>query len=126
MLTTEEILAPFKAGKLDLLMINPSLALYPDPGNGRLRSPSLAIGYILANVKKEGFKVKYIDMDACLIPAEKLLKYVDRNKPRLIGLTAVTTTVKLAAQVAGLIKKVIRKYRFVWEGSMPPWYRGKR
>ncbi len=105
MLTTEKILAPFTAGKLDLLMITPSLILVPDPANGRLRSPSLAIGYILANVKKEGFNVKYIDMDACLIPVEKLLKYIDKNKPRLIGLTAVTINVKLAAEVAGLIKK---------------------
>ena len=105
MLTTEEILAPFTLGKLDLLMITPSLTLVPDPGNNRLRSPSLAVAYILANTKKEGFKVKYIDMDACLIPVDKLLKYIDRNKPRLIGLTAVTTTVKTAAEIARLIKK---------------------
>jgi len=105
MLTTEEILTPFASGQLDFLMVTPSLILFPDPANSRLRSPSLAVGYILANVKKEGFNVKYIDMDACLITVEKLLRYIDENMPRLIGFTAVTTTVKAAAHIAGLIKK---------------------
>lgn len=105
MLTTEEILAPFGPGELDLLMVTPSLILYPDAANSRLRSPSLAVGYILANAKKKGFKVKYIDMDACLITIERLLKYIERNRPKLIGFTAVTTIVKAAAHIASLIKQ---------------------
>ena len=105
MLTTEQILAPFASGQLDLLMVTPSMVLSPDPANSQLRSPSLAVGYILANTKKAGFNVKYIDMDACLITVEKLLKYIDENKPRLIGFTAVTTNVNSAAQIAELIKR---------------------
>lgn len=104
-LTTEEILAPFSRGKLDFLMVTPSLVLYPDPGNSRLRSPSLAVGYVIANVKKEGHTIKYIDMEACLITVDRLLDYIDRNRPKLIGFTAVTTVVKSAGYIAGLIKK---------------------
>lgn len=105
MLTTEEILAPVTFGQIDFLMVTPSIVLFPDPANARDRSPSLAVGYILANVKKAGFNVKHIDMDACLITVDKLLKYIEANKPKLIGFTAVTTIVKAAAQIASLIKK---------------------
>lgn len=105
MLTTEEILAHFGPGQLDFLLVTPSLALVPDSANSRLRSPSLACGYIIASVKKSGFNIKYIDMDACLITVDRLLKYVDINKPGVIGFTATTITVKSAAYIAGLIKK---------------------
>jgi len=105
MLTTEEILSPFTPGKLDFLMVTPSLILFPDPANSRLRSPAASVGYILANVKKEGFTVKYIDMDACLITVERLLEYIDKNMPRLIGFTVVTTNVNAADHISELIKK---------------------
>jgi anaerobic magnesium-protoporphyrin IX monomethyl ester cyclase len=102
-MTTDQVLAPVQGG-LDFLMITPSLVLYPDPGNGRFRSPPLAVGYILANVRQQGFSVKYIDMDACLITVDRLLSFIERNRPRLIGITAVTTVVNTAAAVARIIK----------------------
>ncbi len=103
--TTEEILAPVRDGTLDYLMVTPSLVLFPDPANSRLRSPSLAVGYILAGVKQEGFTVRYVDMEACLITVERLLDFVVQNRPLLVGFTAVTTTVKAAARVANRIKE---------------------
>lgn len=109
MLTTKEILAPFPPGELDFLIITPSLVPVPDPANGRLRSPPLSVGYILANVKKAGFKVKYIDMDACMISTGELLDYIEENKPKLVAFTAVTTTVKAAAHITALIKKRFRQ-----------------
>jgi hypothetical protein len=121
MLTTEEILAPFVKGQLDLLMVTLSLVLIPDPANSLLRSPSLAIGYILANFKKEGFRVKYIDMDACLITVERLFRYIERNRLRLIGFTAVTTTVMVAAHIVGLIKKYYPEIPVCLEGIHALW-----
>jgi anaerobic magnesium-protoporphyrin IX monomethyl ester cyclase len=103
--TTAEILAPVAGGRLDYLMVTPSLVLFPDPANSRLRSPSLAVGYVMASVKKAGFTARYVDMDACLVTVERLLDFIDRNRPRLIGLAAVTTTVKTAAAVADRIKE---------------------
>ena len=75
-------------------MVTPSLILFPDPANSRLRSPSLAVGYVLANVKREGFTVRYVDMDACLITVERLLDFIVRSRPKMVGFTAVTTTVR--------------------------------
>jgi len=104
-MTLEQILAPHPEGRLDYLMITPSVALCPDPANSRHRSPSLAVGYILADVKKEGYTVKYIDMDACLVSVDRLVGYVERNKPMLVAFTAVTTNIKAAAHVAGRIRE---------------------
>ena len=104
MMTTEQILKPMPEG-LDFLMISPGAALYPDPGNSRLRSPALSAGYILSNTRKRGFTVKYIDMDACLIPLGRLLDFIAKNRPGLIGITAVTTMVKTAAAIARSIKE---------------------
>ena len=104
MLTTEEVLAPVPGGNLDYLMVTPSLVPFPDPANNRLRSPSLAVGYILASVKQQGFTVRYVDMDACLVTLDRLVRFIEQSRPRLVGFTTVTTTVKAAAAVAGRIK----------------------
>ncbi|MFC1760946.1 B12-binding domain-containing radical SAM protein [Planctomycetota bacterium] len=105
MQTTEQILSPFSPGHLDYLMVTPALGLYPDPANSRHRSPSLAVGYVLGQVKKAGYTVKFIDMDACLISPERLYDYIESNRPRLIGFTTVTTTINMAAILAKEIKK---------------------
>jgi anaerobic magnesium-protoporphyrin IX monomethyl ester cyclase len=108
-MTVAQVLSPHLKGRLDYLMVTPSVALCPDPANSRLRSPSLAVGYVLANVKKEGFTVKYIDMDACLVPVDRLVGYVEQNEPKLVAFSAVTTNVKAAAYIAGRIKERCRE-----------------
>ena len=104
-MTLEQVLAPYPGGRLDYLMITPSVTLCPDPANGRLRSPWLAAGYILANVKKEGYAVKYIDMDACLVSVDRLVNYVEWNKPMLVAFSAMTVNIKAAAHIASRIKE---------------------
>ncbi len=104
-MTVEQILSPYPEDRLDYLMITPSVALCPDPANSRLRSPWLAVGYILANVKKEGYTVKYIDMDACLVSVDRLVDYVEQNKPLLVAFSAVTTNIKAASHIATRIKE---------------------
>ena len=104
-MTVEQVLSPYLNGQLDYLMVTPSVALCPDPANSRLRSPSLAVGYVLANVKKEGFSVKYIDMDACLVPVDRLVGFVEQNEPKLVAFSAVTTNIQAAAYIADRIKE---------------------
>jgi anaerobic magnesium-protoporphyrin IX monomethyl ester cyclase len=102
----KQLLAHLGDQALDFLMVTPSLSLQPDPANSKFRSPSLAMAYILASVKKAGFSVKYVDMDACLVTVDRLVDYVQRAGPRLIGFTAVTITVKAAALIAERIKQI--------------------
>lgn len=103
-MTVEQLLSPYAEGRLDYLMVTPSMALSPDPANSRHRSPSLAVGYILANVKQEGYSVKYIDMDACLVSVDRLVDFVVQNRPMLVAFTAVTTNVQAAAHITERIK----------------------
>ena len=63
------------------------------------------MGYLIAFAKKNGFKVKYIDMVAHMFSIDQLLTYISSSKPILIGFTAYTVQIYSVEIVAKEIKK---------------------
>lgn len=112
---------------MDLLLINPSLdfetdlekfkSLRVESAVPRQQAPHIGIGYMLAIAKLNGFKAKYIDMVAYEVSIDALLRYIDENKPSLIGLTAYTTQIKAAGAIAKKIKEHSPSSRICVGGS---------
>jgi len=87
---------------MKILLINP-------PQNqvyGKMNSPDyppLGLAYIGAVLKKEGYFVKIIDMNAETISIEKFEKVI--SKYDVFGFTATTPTFKATEKLCGVIKK---------------------
>jgi len=106
------------AGKIDFLLINPSVNYEADrekilarriqDSTPNQESPPLGIAYLLAAAKNSGIKAKFIDMVTDLISIDELLEYVTQEgKPSLVGFTAYTVQVKAASFVATELKRKI-------------------
>ncbi|MDP1852706.1 MAG: radical SAM protein [Candidatus Omnitrophota bacterium] len=103
--------------KLDLLLINPSLNWELDQKNKmnvriekdipNQETPHIGIAYLLAIAKKEGLKVKYIDMVIDCFSIEQLIDFVSKTKPAVVGFTAFTIQVRTAAFIAEKIKHTL-------------------
>ncbi len=103
------------AGKLDLLLVNPSVDYEVDETKILTRrieddlpnqeSPHLGIAYLLAVAKQNGLTAKFIDMVLDAVSGEDLLQYINENKPLLLGFTAYTIQIKAAAFIADKIKR---------------------
>lgn len=101
--------------KIDLLFITPSADYKKHQHELMLRkieediivqnSVAPGIGYMLAMAKKHNIKAKYIDMIMENMTLEKLLEYIDKHKPTLIGFTAITVQMNDAGFLAKEIKK---------------------
>ncbi len=110
----EEMKSP-GSSKLDILFVNPTADYQRDQeeiakrriekGVGNQESPHIGMGYLLAVAKQEGLQAKYIDMSIYEYTMDRLLKYIDEHKPRIIGFTAYTIQINAAALIAKEIKK---------------------
>lgn len=106
--------------RLDLLLIFPSLdwefdrekkiALRINKNIPNQETPHIGMAYLLAVAKRAGLKAKYIDMVMEGFSQDRLLDYVAKTKPRLIGFTAYTIQIKAAGAIASVIKK---KFPFI-------------
>ena len=104
-----------KAASLDLLLITPSLdwrfermqkrSIRVEEDTPNQESPPLNIGYIFAAAKKEGLKVRFMDMVTDGIGVEELVEFITRTKPSLVGFTAFTRQVKAAGTISAQIKR---------------------
>ena len=102
-------------GKVDLLLVNPSvnfeidqekiLTRRIDKNLGNQESPPLGIAYLLAIARQNDFKTKFLDMVVDGISVEELLKYIRENKPLVVGFTAYTVQIKAAGYIANEIKR---------------------
>ena len=102
--------------KFDLLLINPSVNYEKDRKDILARRvetdvaisncPSPGIGYMISNIKKSNYTVKFIDMVAEMMTVEELLKFIRGNKPIVVGFTALTVQIKAAGFIANEIKKL--------------------
>jgi len=103
------------AGKLDLLLINPSLdwqyqkerkiVIRIEQHLPSQETPHIGIAYLLAVAKKNGCRAKYIDMVMDGFSVEELLQYVNKTKPSLIGITAYSIQISAAGTIAAEIKQ---------------------
>ena len=91
--------------KVKILLINPSQAdVY-----GKAFSPDfppLGLGYIGAVLEREGHKVHILDFDADRMSNGKIIEFLKKSKPELVGLTATTPTFNHAVSIAKLVKSV--------------------
>lgn len=101
--------------KIDILFIIPSTNFVQDQkyvldrrieeGIPNQESPHIGIAYMLAIAKQNGLRAKFIDMVIDSFSIEKLLQYIEKYKPSLVGLTAYTIQIKSAGFIAKEIKK---------------------
>ena len=105
-----------RTGKLDLLLINPSMSSKLDQEKILARriegdtpnqeSAPLGIAYLLAAAKQYGLNAKFIDMVADNISIDELLQHIPQaDKLPLVGITAYTVQIKAAGFVAAEIKR---------------------
>ncbi len=103
------------SGKLDLLMVNPSLDWKIDSNEKLIKriennipnqeTPHIGMAYLLGVAKGRGLKAKYIDMAMDSVAIEELLDYVSQARPKLIGITAYTVQIRAAGIIAAQIKR---------------------
>lgn len=99
---------------LDLLLVNPSLdwktekeskiSMRVNKNVSNQETPHIGIAYMLAMAKKNGLKVKYIDMVMDDFSVDDLLSFIEKYKPVLTGFTAFTVQIKAAGLIAKQIK----------------------
>lgn len=71
---------------LDCLLINP-----PDDFS---RYPYLGLCYLAGSLKKEGIKVQILDSAAMKYSIKGVVDYIVELKPRIIGITTMSMTIK--------------------------------
>ncbi len=90
--------------EVDVLLINP-------PQNAELKTllelhgPPMASMYLAAYVRKKGFNPKILDLDLENLPVEEVMKTIESSSPKVIGMTAFTSTVKTAYKLLDAIKE---------------------
>lgn len=104
---------------LDLLLIDPPLSMTKRYGSFALcgsKSPQYGLCFIAAVVRREGFKVKILDMGITEMDNNSFREYILTNRPRIIGFTAVTIAVSDAARLAKICKETLPDVRIVIGG----------
>ncbi|MGC9209351.1 MAG: B12-binding domain-containing radical SAM protein [Nitrososphaeria archaeon] len=89
---------------VDVLLINP-------PQNAELKTllelhgPPMASMYLAAYVRKFGFRPRILDLDVESMSDEEVVRQVESASPRVVGMTAFTSTVKTAYRLLNRIKE---------------------
>lgn len=87
-----------------IVLIYPNFRFTKDPTT-KMVLPPLGLAYLAAYLEKNGFQVTIIDANAENFTPAQTTKKALSTKPDLIGLSAVTNTIKTAWAIAKLIKK---------------------
>ena len=100
---------------LDILFINPSSdykksqeyldSLKVEKDIPRQIAPHIGISYLLSVVNDEGKNAEYIDMIIDEYSVNKLINYIETNKPSIIGFTAFTIQITDIKYISKEIKK---------------------
>jgi radical SAM superfamily enzyme YgiQ (UPF0313 family) len=91
----------------DLLLINPPLSMekrYGDFAELGSKVPPLGLCMIAAVVRKAGFTAKIIDAAALNIHLRETIALVKKEKPRFVGVTAVTNSISTAYSLIDNLK----------------------
>ena len=67
--------------------------------------PPLGIAYVGSSLEKAGHDVKIIDAIALALSKEKVKELIYEYKPEIVGITAMTPTVRGALEAANLVKE---------------------
>jgi radical SAM superfamily enzyme YgiQ (UPF0313 family) len=105
---------------IDLLLIDPPLSMTKRYGHFALcgnKSFSYGLGYIAAVARREGFKVKILDMGVTEMDNNSFVNYLLTHSPRIVGLTATTIAISDAAKIAGIAKETLQDVLTVIGGS---------
>jgi len=90
----------------DVLLINP-------PQNAELKTllelhgPPMASMYLAGYVRGKGYTPRILDLDMENMTREQVVSYVSSMSPKVIGMTAFTSTVKVAYRLLAAIKKAV-------------------
>ncbi|MEM3249278.1 MAG: radical SAM protein, partial [Conexivisphaerales archaeon] len=91
---------------IDVLLINP-------PQNAELKTllelhgPPMASMYLAGYVRAKGYTPKILDLDMENMAEEQVTSYVSSLSPKVVGMTAFTSTVKAAYRLLSAIKKAV-------------------
>ena len=72
-------------------------------------SPPIGLLYIAAFLEKYGFSVKLYDPAPQKLSLKKLMTNIAKDKPRVVGISAVTFGTRTAVQIAKAIKEKFGK-----------------
>jgi anaerobic magnesium-protoporphyrin IX monomethyl ester cyclase len=88
-----------KANKIKIAFVSPPVA----PGHPQL--PPLGLTYLAAVLEPDGYEIRIIDCPVNKINHEKLRSEITAFQPDLVGISAITPTIKSALQSAHLAKE---------------------
>lgn len=99
---------------IDLLLINPGCIgysrtniFYLDPYSLFESAPPLGLAYIASICLEAGYNVKIIDMDAEVIDFKRLMKIIEKIKPKLIGISCFSPLFSKVIELSKLIKSAV-------------------
>ncbi|OGH04393.1 MAG: hypothetical protein A2W22_05060 [Candidatus Levybacteria bacterium RBG_16_35_11] len=95
---------------MDVLLINPKNIFEKKSEKVKAKFalslyPPLGILYIASVLEKKRISVEIVDAIASDISLEEIIHNIQKNKPKIIGITATTPQIRGAVQIAQLIKK---------------------
>lgn len=94
----------------DVLLINCPISFSRKRTTGDERStPPLGLLYIAANLERNGFSVKVYDVKARGLTIKGLLEEIKKEKPKIIGLSATSLSLRSAVELANSTRKNIDK-----------------
>jgi len=119
---------------MDLVLINPAL-FKPEEYKERFDrflswvkrgnmyvypyEPPLGLASIAAVLKEKGYKVELIDQQGLHIGQEELVKMIVKLQPKIIGLTAMTSTFPVARKLGEILKKELPNSLIIAGGVHP-------
>ena len=105
-------------GRLRVLLINPAMNMRKLGRFAGLLEPMPCIGlaYIAAALEQHGCHVRVIDMFAEKLSGEEVIDRAARFKPDLVGMTVLTPSAPVCAELSGRIRARLPDVRIVWGG----------
>lgn len=82
------------------------IALIHPSGNKDLKVPPLGLAYITAILKKNNIETQIVDLN---VEKTKFSKYLNNQKPDIVGFSSIITNAHQAIQLAKETKKVLPK-----------------
>ena len=81
--------------------------------------PPLGLAYLSAAIKARGHAVTLLDMQGLLMDSEALVGRLNAERPRVVGITAMTPTLPVALRVARLARASLPDAYIVLGGIHP-------
>lgn len=105
----------------DVFLVSPPYGSSYGKGSRRQKHglPPLGLASINSYVKSKGYSTRFIDLAFCDLSDEDVAQLVKREKPRAVGITAVTTQIIPAVRLAQCIKRTAPQVLIVLGGPHP-------